>query len=393
VGRLQCLHITSVEQLREFAPAWDDLWWHSDVTLPTVRAELVAQWGEQFKPREQFHALVVADGPQWIAALPLVSCRVGWLVPAGGLPSNPWSPCGELLLNPTADAAGALDLLLAAAETLPWHLLWLNEATPESPRWQSLLRACARAGVPASYHERFRVGRVDIERNWETYQKRLPKNHRQGMNRSLRRLESEGDVRFEMQSRLAVEQVEPWLRAAFEVEDGSWKGKAGTSVLRTPGMFPFFVRQAEQLARWGQLEIAALWLDGRVIAFVYGFRAKGVYFANKIGYDPRYAAFSPGQLLFNHILQQLHADGHTRALDFMGPLNQSLSRWRPATYGIGRVALAPRRWLGRTAMYAYRHWWRPLRDLKTAAEARLHDHPFAPGIDEPGVLEPAGTAG
>ena len=147
-------------------------------------------------------------------------------------------------------------------------------------------------------------------------------------------------------------------------------------------MFRFFVRHAEQLARWGQLETAALRLDGRLLAFVYGFRAKGVYFAHKISYDPDFAAFSPGQVLFNHILEQLHGDGETRALDFVGPLNQSLSRWRPTSYGVGRVVLAPRKLLGRGAMYAYAHWWRPYRRWRSAATARRRDRDRAPAAVE-----------
>ena len=392
MNNLRLIHLTSVEELRAAASNWDDLWWRSDAVLPTVRAEMVAQWVEQFKPRAAFHTLVIADDGRWVAALPLVVCRVGWVIPAGGLPSNPWAPCGELLLDPAGDVDAALDLLMAAAADLPWQLLWLNEAVPESPRWQALLRACDRAKISTSYHERFRVGRVEIDRTWEIYQKRLPKSHRQSMNRSLRRLACEGDVQFEMRSRLTVEEVEPWLQAAFEVEDRGWKGEAGTSVLRTPGVFRFFTRQAEQLARWDQLETAALRLDGRIVAFVCGFRAKGVYFAHKIGYDSRFAAFSPGQLLFHHILERLHSEGGTQALNFMGPLNQALSRWRPATYGVGRLALAPHRLLGRAALYGYKHWWRPLRTLEAAAAARLHDHSKVPSIEDSVILEPAGSA-
>ena len=207
MSNLHCIHLTSVEQLRAAATSWDDLWWRSDLTLPTMRAELLAQWLEQFKPRAHFHALVAAQQQRWIAVLPLVSCRVGKLIPAGGLPSNSWVPCGDLLLDGTAEAGTVLDLLLAATQELPWQLLWLNEAVSETPRWQGLLRACDRAAIPCCYHERFRVGRVEIDRNWDVYQKRLPKNHRQGMARALRRLTYEGEVQFEMRSRLEANDV------------------------------------------------------------------------------------------------------------------------------------------------------------------------------------------
>jgi len=391
VDQLHTIHLTSIEDLRNNATAWDNLWWRSDVSLPLARAESLAQWVEHFRPRADFHALAVARSGRWIAALPLVSHRVGWLIPSGCLPGNPWSPCGDLLCDATAEADAAMDVLLSAAARLPWQLLWLNDAVPETPRWQALLRACGRANLSAHYHERYRVGRVEIAGGWDLYRKRLPKNHRQGMSRAARRLECEGEVQFEMHSRFVPSAVEPWLAEAFEVEDLGWKGAGGTSVLRTPGMFPFFVRQAEQLARWGQLETAALRLDGRMLAFVYGFRAKGVYFAHKIGYDPRFAAFSPGQLLFHHLLERLHDDDQTNALDFVGPLSQSLSRWRPATYGVGRVAVAPGRLFGRAAMCAYRHVWRRFRPGKAAATAAAPGHAAPSADDYPFVPEPVGV--
>ena len=232
MNHLHTIHITSLDDLRNNAAVWDDLWWRSDAALPTARAETLAQWIEQFRPRAAFHALLVAQAGRWIAALPLVSCRLGGLISAGSLPGNDWSPCGEMLCDVANDPAPAMDMLLSAIAGLPWNLLWLNETVPEAPRWQSLLRACQRAELPVAYHEHYRVGRVAIDGDWDLYLKRLPKNHRQAMNRAARRLEGEGNVQFEMNSRLEPAQVEPWLAEAFEVEDLSWKGAAGSSVLR-----------------------------------------------------------------------------------------------------------------------------------------------------------------
>jgi len=391
VDSLHTIHLTSVADLRSEAAAWDDLWQRSDVSLPLVRAELLAQWVEHFAPRADFHALVVADQSRWVVALPLVSCRVGRLIPAGGLPCNPWAPCGDLLCDAAAaENDAAMDLLAVAVAGLPWHLLWLNDATPEAPRWQALLRACNRVGISAHSHEQCRVGRIEIDQDWNAYQKQLAKNHRQAMNRAARRLADEGNLQFEMFSQIEPANVEPWLREAFEVENLSWKGQSGTSVLRTPGMFDFFAAQARQLVRWGQLETAALRLDGRMLAFMYGYRAKHVCFAHKIGYDPRFSAHSPGQLLFYRILEQFHGDGETRALDFMSPMTQSLSRWRPATYSVGRVVMAPRRLLGRAAMIAYKNVWRRFRQWRAAA-GRVYDPAAVPSCSSCDAVESTGA--
>ena len=357
MSALRAISLTSIDQLRAAAPQWDDLWWRSDVALPMARAEFIAQWVEHFCPKAAFRAVAVEEDGRWLASLPLVGCRLGRFLPAGGLPGNAWSPCGDLLLDHDVEVDAALDLLLATVSKLPWPLLWLNEAPHESSRWRGLQHACDRAGVPVVHRQQYQVGRVEIRHDWDSYQRQLPKNHRQAMTRAARRLAEQGNLQFERCCDLSLDQVELRMRKIFAVEDRGWKGRAGSSVLHTPGMFPFFVRQAEEHARLGQLDLATLQLDERLIAFLYGFRGKGVCFAHKIGYDPEFAAFSPGQLLFFRLLEQLHQDEQVRALDFMGPLNQSLSRWRPASYGVGRLALAMRRPLARAALYAYQHWW------------------------------------
>ncbi|MEN6407713.1 MAG: GNAT family N-acetyltransferase [Thermoguttaceae bacterium] len=387
---LHCFALTSVEQLREAAPAWDDLWWRSATTLPTVRAELLAQWVERFKPRARFCVLVVADSQRWLAALPLVAGRVGGLISAGELPDNEWATCGDLLVDALIEPNVVMERLLEAAGRLPWPLLWLGGVMPETPRWRAMMRACRRTGASWCYHEWFRAGRVEIGASWDDYQRRLPKNHRQAMHRFLRRLRCEGDVRFEMASPSDPAEVERWLDEALNMENRGWKGLRGTSVLRSPGMFSYLSAQAEPLVQWGQLRTASLRLDGRLLAFVYGYCAKGVYFTYKIGYDPEFAAFSPGQLLFHDMLERLHGDRTIRALDFFGQINQAMSRWRPESYGVGRLAIAPRRLLGRLVVLGYRRSWQRVGTWKSLI-SKLHEPAASPSDDA--VPEPAGTPG
>ena len=51
------IHLTSLDEMRENAAAWDDLWWRSETAMPTARAELIAQWIEQFRPGANFARL------------------------------------------------------------------------------------------------------------------------------------------------------------------------------------------------------------------------------------------------------------------------------------------------------------------------------------------------
>lgn len=363
VSRPRLVHLASVDQLSAAAPAWDDLWRRSESTLPTLRAELLAQWVRQFAPRAEFHALAIEDQRRWVAALPLVRRKVARVVDAGALPLNEWSSSGDLLLDATARTETVLDLLVAAIVDLPWQLFWLDEVAVDAPRWKAFLAAVARAAMAAHYQEQGRIGRIEIDHDWDAYKHRWSRKHRQQMARHARRLAERGEVQLRLLSQLAPEEVEGWMRRGFEVEDRSWKGRAGTSVVRTPGMLDFFTRQAEQLARWGQLELAFLECGGQPIAFSYGLRAKGVYHSLKVGYDSRYASYSPGQLLRYYLYRQFFGDPWRRAIDHM-TFSEAHQKWQPTTYCVGRLVIAPRRLLARAVLHAYRHCWPYVRRLR-----------------------------
>jgi CelD/BcsL family acetyltransferase involved in cellulose biosynthesis len=354
----QVVHIRSPDELRAAAADWDDLWLRSDVTFPTIRAELLAQWLERFAGLAEFHAVAIKRDGRFVAALPIVRRRLGGAIRAGVLPCNEWSSSGECLLDFAADANAALSSLLKALMNLNLDLLWLDEAIPQSDRWQAFTHIAAACGLTTLLVPRWRVGRVPIQGDWESCRAGWSRKHRQHMAWSQRQLAREGELRLDLLSQLDADQAENSMRLALEIENLGWKGRTGGSVASVSGMSDFFISQARQLAAWRQLELAFLYCGERPIAFCYGQSAKGVFHSAKIGYDPRWSRFSPGQVLRYLLLERFYAEGGKTAVDFLGPMTESHAHWRPDTYTVARFAAALRP-VGRLALWAYKTLRRP----------------------------------
>lgn len=329
--------------------------------MPTARAEPLGLWVERYALAADFRALVVEEDGRWTAALPLVGGKLRRVLRAGIMKWLP--PGGPFLLDQRAVVEKTLDVLMAGIRQVPWDILWLDEADLCAPRWQSFLCAADRAGFATSIHRRYSVGRVLVDHNWQVYRMRWSQRHRRNMGRALRKLAELGHVAWDFLWDLEEQQVAEWVRRGFEIEHRSWKGDQGSSVI-AKGQLPYFIRQAEQLARSGHLGLAFLRADQRYIAFCYGFHAKGVYHTFKIAYDPDLAAFSPGQLLFYGLLERLFSNCGFRAMDTVGKLTEAVAHWRPEVYDIGTIMLAPRRLAGRVATYIHKSWWPYLRQIR-----------------------------
>lgn len=343
------VHLRSVAELSAAAPQWDVLWQRSAVAVPTARAETVVQWLDRFGSKASFCAVVVERNGSFVAVLPLVArgprfCR------AGRLPANAWGLCGDLLLDAETDRHAALHLLVDAIAGLDWPLLSLAPVAYESDRWRALLAAARQRGMGTLTAHIDRVGQVAVRATWSEYQSLWSGNHRRHLRKARRRAELAGDLTLDVHRRFSAGELERLLRLGCQIEDLSWKGDAGTSILRSPGMFEWYLRQASQLAEWGQLRLTFLRHRGQPIAFEYGYWAKGAYYSAKVGYDPAYAHFSPGQLLRAMLFERFHADGETTLVDFWGPLTEATAKWCTHTYPVGRIAIAPDRLISRMAL-------------------------------------------
>jgi len=366
VTRPRLRQIDSVEGLRRLAAPWDRLWERSEVTLPTARAELVAQWVEQFGAGRALRVLVVEAGGELVGALPLAGRRTHRVLPVGDVTWNYWSPNGELLVDPAADVPAVMDLLVAGLQETPWPLVWLDLAPLETSRWQSLLGALVRRGLAADVHLRYRIGQAEMDGDFETYFAQRSRAHRQGVRKSLRRMERAGPVVLAAHREFAPDDVDRLLGRALAIEDRSWKHAPGRTVLSTPGMFEFYRGQARQLAEWGSLRLALLEHRGEPVAFELGWTAKGVYHCFKVGYAPEAARYGPGHVLRMLLLRALAEEPGHRLVDFQGPLTEAVARWSTGSYAIGRLVVAPPRLAGRALLAGYRALAPAIRRLRAA---------------------------
>jgi len=328
------------DDLRRAAPRWDDLFLRSETALPTLRAEQIALWLASFASHERFRALVVEDEGRLVAGLPLVDRRRARMFKTSSLPTNLWSASGDLLLDPLCDVVRATDLLAEGIQRLSSTLCWFDLVPLGMPRWQALLAALDRRGLTTSIQALYTIGQIEIGGDWAAYEASRSRNHRQQMRKLARRLDRQGETYLRRYSQCDRGELPALLKRGFEVEDRSWKGTEGTSVLRTPGGFEFYLRQAELLNSRGELQLVFLEHAGRPIAFEYGWLAKQTYFSPKVGYDDEFAAFRPGQLLRMKLYEEFHALGDCRRVDFLGPLSEATARWSNADYEISRLVIA-----------------------------------------------------
>jgi CelD/BcsL family acetyltransferase involved in cellulose biosynthesis len=357
------VELNSASEIRSVATEWDDLWRRSEVAIPIARAELVAHWIEHSGPAAVRAFAVEQDG-RFVAALPLVGGRLKRFIPICRLPYNNWSWAGDLLLDPAADLAEALNTLLAGLSQLGWPLIWFDAIPIEAPRWRQFAAAANAHGLRTQTRESFRVAEVAIDHDWPDYMLRWSKSHRRQMKRMESRADAAGGAVLTTHCGLRPDEVEPLLRRGFTIEDSGWKGAAGTSVLKAPGRFAFHLEEAREIAKIGALQLSFLEIQGRPIAFEYGWNCKGVHCAFKIGYDESFAELTPGQLLRHRLLHRYFADPRQRMLDFLGPLTGATAKWATATYPVGRLVLSTGSLSGRIVLHAYRSWWPTLQRLR-----------------------------
>jgi CelD/BcsL family acetyltransferase involved in cellulose biosynthesis len=142
---------------------------------------------------------------------------------------------------------------------------------------------------------------IPLSCDYETFFNSLRSGCRFNLSKRFARLRRIGPVDVEVVTEPHA--VDMAMLEGLRIEASGWKGRLGTAMLSDPIVAEFYRRLARRQARLGQLRLTFLRVGGKRISFNYLLENRKKLYAVKIGYDPEFHAYSPGNMLLNLILQ------------------------------------------------------------------------------------------
>lgn len=242
--------------------------------------------------------LVVHDGPQWMACLPVLHASRWREVPRRAVSAWHHIYCtstAPLLAASCAQeaAGGLLDYLMSRQRDGPPrpHILGMDEF-PDGPAADALIGEASRRGLPVLVADRWERAAVHRRAHPDDYMSGLSSRRRSELRRRRRRLSEQiGAELVTVDRSCDLDAVEEFLK----LEVSGWKGRAGTALACDPVHAAFFRSMCKGFRRAGHLQMWSLeGVPGKPVAIGCRLQSQDVLFAFKGAYDERYASLAPG---------------------------------------------------------------------------------------------------
>jgi CelD/BcsL family acetyltransferase involved in cellulose biosynthesis len=305
---LECQIISDFAQLEELATVWERLWRSDPNAEIFQRFTWVRAWWQSFGSRFKLCVPVVYERGQVSFILPLVERR-GTLRFLG----SPQSDYSDMLCchaRPAQLLAIALEALLRSAPE--WKECILSNLRPDS----HIVRAWSE--LPSQLRRHLQLGATHScltiplgERREAVIDSLLAGKH---MRRRLQKLQKAGVVSFRhIESEAeAQQQLTHFLRchrrrcAVF----------AKTSSFEQPAMRSMMRKLVAQLDLRRELRFGVLELNGRPLAWSFGFQANGKYAFYQQTFDLDAEEYAPGEVLLHYLLSYAK-ESVEREFDFL----------------------------------------------------------------------------
>lgn len=250
-------------------------------------------------------------------------------------------------------------------KNFPWDVVDLNlvgEGTPTHLAMEALRERGTAVEIRTIQH----TSVIDLTRGEKAYFDGVSAKLRSNTDKAERALKRQGNL--EMREVAGGDDWCDWLERAFELEAAGWKGEKGSAIGQSSHELEFYRKVFSAARTEDRLCLYALLLDGNLIAFKVLVREGDVYYGLKTAYDERFAKQSPGNVLYQHLLRALFAEGRSSKLDMLDPVTPWKERWQTGTEALLRIYIYAPTLRGQCVYRARKTARWALRQLRTLRE-------------------------
>jgi len=190
-----------------------------------------------------------------------------------------------------------------------WDLLDLRFAPADEHDPAATTDTMTAAGFPPTATLVDRTSLIDLPSTIDEYLATRTKKWRGNLRRWARRLEEQGEVTFTRYRPQGVEANDSDPRwdlydRCEQIARASWQGASTDGTTLSHESIRPFLRDAHVAAcRAGAADLSLMHLDGRPLAFLYGYQVAGRVFGLRTGYDPAVARDGIGNLLYTRVIE------------------------------------------------------------------------------------------
>ncbi len=363
--------LDGLDALDRLEPVWNRTVERAGLTHPFASYEWVRSWCETQIDPSALHVYVARAGREITGLAPTIERRAG---PGG---------CVGIRQGVSCAHTPRLDFVVAARHAETWRTLWhelgphglesleLRDLAQDSPTLAAIEALAREDGLPVGRRLTLDCPWVQLPGSWDEYVRQMRRNLRKTLRARRQRLAHEGTIEFEtIRTRDGLHEA---LADAFELEAAAWKGSAGTAINRHPQLVAFYTRLAERTADRGWLRLQFIRVADRRIAFGFSLQYAGRLYSMKTGYDPTFAACSPGQLFFEMSMRTACDEG-VAIYDLLGARDAWKLEWTDLTQPHYLLSVFPDTVSGR-ALHSARYRMVPaIRRSRAYAAARDFAH-------------------
>lgn len=318
--------LSNIGQLLAISDEWRNLYGRCPIATPFQRPEWIISWAETFSP-ERICVLEVRSGSKLVGLAPFLIYPRGeervLAFMAGGV-----SDYLDLLADPQYDCEVIRAIFHGIQELDIWTVLDLTDLSANSVLHRSVFAKFA------TVHDQ--CSSIELPQTPQELLQQFSKRQRANLRQAHARVQKAGGASVEVATQ---ETLPEFLEDLFRLHAARWLKGRQSGVLADEKVKAFHLEATPQLLDTGILRLYRLRMSTRTVAAMYTLFDQSTVFCYLQGYDPEFAALSPGTYLMFAVMEEAIRAGANK-FDLLRGEEVYKQHWRASRESTYRIQAA-----------------------------------------------------